>query len=43
VIKTLKDSTMVPLYPYGGITRAHDGTVYVTTLAPYTLLKVEAR
>jgi len=42
-IKKLEDGTMVPLYPYGGITQAYDRTVYVTTLAPYTLLKMEAR
>lgn len=40
-MKRTEDGAMVPIYPYGGICRASDGTVYVTVLCPYTLLKVE--
>jgi hypothetical protein len=37
----LPDGTMTILHAHMGLIRAHDGTIYVTALYPYTLLKIE--
>ena len=37
--RTLEDGSVAPLYPMG-ICEAHDGTVYVTAIYPYTLLEL---
>jgi len=39
---TLPDGTLTPLHVIMGLIVAHDGTVYATTIYPYSLLKVES-
>lgn len=38
---TLPDKTLTPLHVIMGMIVAHDGTIYATTIYPYTLLKLE--
>ncbi len=39
---TLPDGTLTPLHVILALIVAHDGTIYATTLYPFTLLKVES-
>ncbi|MBI3744687.1 MAG: hypothetical protein HY261_10460 [Chloroflexi bacterium] len=39
---TLPDGTLTPLHVIMGMIVARDGTIYATTIYPYTLLKVES-
>jgi hypothetical protein len=39
---TLPDGTLTPLHVILALIVAHDGTIYATVLAPFTLLKVES-
>ena len=39
---TLPDGTLTPLHVIMALIVAHDGTVYATTLAPFTLLRIGA-
>ncbi|MGE3410034.1 MAG: hypothetical protein AB7I37_24845, partial [Pirellulales bacterium] len=39
---TLPDGTLTPLHVVLAMIVAHDGTIYATTIYPFTLLKVEA-
>jgi hypothetical protein len=38
---TLPDGTLTPLHVIMGLIATRDGTIYATTIYPYTLLKVE--
>jgi hypothetical protein len=38
---TLPDGTMTPLYHQHALVVARDGTLYVTILYPFTLLRIE--
>jgi hypothetical protein len=39
---TLPDGTLTPLHVIMALIVAHDGTIYATTLAPFTLLRIPA-
>ena len=39
---TLPDGTLTPLHVIMGMIVAGDGTIYATTIYPYTLMKVES-
>jgi hypothetical protein len=39
---TLPDGALTPLYHHMALIVARDGTIYITVIAPFTLLKVEA-
>ena len=39
---TLPDGTLTPLHVVMAMVVARDGTVYATTIYPFTLLKIEA-
>jgi hypothetical protein len=39
---TLPDGTLTPLHVIMALIVAHDGTIYTTTIYPFTLLKVES-
>jgi hypothetical protein len=39
---TLPDGTLTPLHVIMALTVAHNGTIYATTIYPFTLLKVES-
>jgi hypothetical protein len=39
---TLPDGTLTPLHVVLALIVAHDGTIYATTIYPFTLLKVES-
>ena len=38
---TLPDGTLTPLHVIMAMIVAHDGTIYATTIYPFTLLKIE--
>ncbi len=38
---TLPDGTLTPLHVIMGLIVTHDGTIYATTIYPYTLMKIE--
>jgi hypothetical protein len=38
---TLPDGTLTPLHVIMGLIVAHDGTIYATTIYPFTLMRIE--
>lgn len=38
---TIPDGTLTPLHVIMAMMVAHDGTIYATTIYPFTLLKIE--